>query len=38
MNRHVNMKPRTAHSIARAGSRSPWRFAGNGIGSIDVLK
>jgi len=38
MNRHVNMKPRTAHSIARAGSHSPWRFAGNGIGSIDVLK
>ena len=41
MNRHVNIKPRTAHPIARVGSRSPWR-AGipmpAGIGGIDVLK
>jgi hypothetical protein len=28
MNRHVNMMPRTAQSIARAGSRSPWLHGG----------
>jgi hypothetical protein len=41
MNRHVNIKPRTAHSIAGAGSRSLCR-AGiampAGIGGHYVLK